>query len=405
MNKRICVLEDGRRVGFSLKRRKRDPNYLVRFRGPDGLSKERSTKEGNERRAEDAAAVIIRDTYAPKRLNPKITWDEAIELLEKDMVTGNRRRTTIDDYKINVGNLRKAFPKTKGPGQITPELAEEYKAIRINNGLAVDTVRGNLTTLTSIYGRWWTRTCKVLAANPFAEIDKPKSDRRLPRIVTCDEQQAFLTWLSERWDGWRFPILFLETKWLVGCRITELASATTEGLIDGRIRFEAETTKGRNQRVAKLPQQIFDELQAVCGKTFVFERFAERLRGVHIKRGKPNNARCVKAFSPKQLKVWIETEAKRYFDTHPEVKRFKLHNFRGTAMSRARMAGVSYDDASIAFGCHPETMRKHYLALNEESIADRVMDRIQNPSDPKSGEKSGEISPPPSSQPPTDNAA
>lgn len=55
-------------------------------------------------------------------------------------------------------------------------------------------------------------------------------------------------------------------------------------------------------------------------------------------------------------------------------------------MSKARMAGVSYDDASIAFGCHPETMRKHYLALNEESIADRVMDQIQKPSDQKSGE-------------------
>ena len=35
-------------------------------------------------------------------------------------------------------------------------------------------------------------------------------------------------------------------------------------------------------------------------------------------------------------------------------EQFKLHNFRGTAMSKARMAGISYDDDAVAFGCHPE---------------------------------------------------
>ena len=43
---------------------------------------------------------------------------------------------------------------------------------------------------------------------------------------------------------------------------------------------------------------------------------------------------------------------------------------------RAKMAGVSYDDAAIAFGCNPDTMRKHYLALEEIEISDRVMDKL-----------------------------
>jgi hypothetical protein len=38
---------------------------------------------------------------------------------------------------------------------------------------------------------------------------------------------------------------------------------------------------------------------------------------------------------------------------------------------------VSYDDAATAFGCHPETMRRHYLALDETAIADEVFDRLQ----------------------------
>lgn len=61
----ICVLADGRRVKYSLKRRDRDPFYLVVFRGPDGKRKERSTQEANQKRARDAAAAIIRDEYTP----------------------------------------------------------------------------------------------------------------------------------------------------------------------------------------------------------------------------------------------------------------------------------------------------------------------------------------------------
>ena len=60
-------------------------------------------------------------------------------------------------------------------------------------------------------------------------------------------------------------------------------------------------------------------------------------------------------------------------------------------MSKARMAGVGFDDAAVAFGCHPETMRKHYVALDETEISDRVMDRMQGRSGAKSGEKSGEM--------------
>jgi hypothetical protein len=46
-------------------------------------------------------------------------------------------------------------------------------------------------------------------------------------------------------------------------------------------------------------------------------------------------------------------------------------------MSKAKMAGVSYEDAAIAFGCNPDTMRQHYIALNEVEISDRVMEKVQ----------------------------
>lgn len=48
MNSQVCVLDNGLRVRFSLKKRDRDPYYLASFKGPDGVRKELSTKEENK---------------------------------------------------------------------------------------------------------------------------------------------------------------------------------------------------------------------------------------------------------------------------------------------------------------------------------------------------------------------
>ena len=40
------------------------------------------------------------------------------------------------------------------------------------------------------------------------------------------------------------------------------------------------------------------------------------------------------------------------------------------------MAGIPEGDAAVAFGCNPETMRKHYLNLDEVAIADQVFTRM-----------------------------
>ena len=66
-----------------------------------------------------------------------------------------------------------------------------------------------------------------------------------------------------------------------------------------------------------------------------------------------------------------------YFET-TKASKFKLHNFRGTAMSKARIAGVALDDAAVAFDCNPDTMREHYLAFDRAKVADGVFTQIQN---------------------------
>ncbi len=374
----VCVLDDGRRVRFSLKKRRRDPYYLASFRGPDGVRKELSTKEPNKKRAMDAAIVLVREAFAPPTSPPQNpSWDEAIGTMRRQMEADNLRPKTIEQYLLVVGSLRKAFPKAQGPAEITPAMASQYKAIRREAGVGVRTIRGNLENLRIVYSKWWIKECRLLGHDPFAEVKPPKSDKPAPRLVSPQEAQAFLDWLDTRWETWRLPRLFLEVKGLVGCRITELAATKTSGLKEGRIHFEAVTTKGRKERAVRLPPSIFEELSRLAGRTFVFEAFSDQLRAFYARRGCHHHARRVRGYRPERLKDWMENQAALYFDENPKARKFKLHNFRGTAMSVAKMAGVTFEEAAIAFGCHPETMRAHYLALDEVAITDRVMAEIQ----------------------------
>lgn len=373
-----CILSDGRRIRFSLKRRSRDPCYLAYFRGPDHRRKERSTKEANKRRATDAAIALISEEYAPRLPKQDPSWDEAIETMRRHMRAENLRPGTIQQYEIVVGQVRKAYPNLHGPGQITPALAQEFKILRLEAKRAPRTVAGNLDNLNIVYGHWWRDTCKILAENPFAAVEPPKQEKRPPRVIEPDELQQFVAWLSSKWDEWRLPELFLEIKNLTGCRIGELAKTPTTNLKDGRLCFEATTTKGRKQRAVKLPHTIYDEVRSLAGKNYVFEAFSEQLRAIHLRRGRKHYAAMLGDFRPERLINWLEDQTTEYFKLNPKAKKFRLHNFRGTAMSRARMAGVSYDDAAVAFGCNPQTMREHYVALDELTISDRVMDSIQN---------------------------
>ncbi|MBN2023395.1 MAG: phage integrase N-terminal SAM-like domain-containing protein [Pirellulales bacterium] len=311
----------------------------------------------------------MREDCASKEDKQALSWDDAISLVTRHMKARNLRPGSIGQYLGTIRVLRRAFPKTHGPDDITPRMAETYKLMRAEDGYEPRTIRNDINNLSIVYGLWWRNVCKILDANPFAEVVPPKEDKVPPRIVTPEEKQRFFSWLENRWPGWRLPVLLLEVKAAIGCRIGELAGATTDGLQEGRLIFTSKTTKGRKQRACLLPPALFAELQQIAGPVYVFERFARELF-VARKKMYP-----FLPFTPARLVKWLQGEADRYFRT-TKAKRFKLHSLRATAMSQARMAGIPEGDAAVAFGCNPETMRKHYLNLDEVAIADQVFARM-----------------------------
>ena len=384
-----CDLPNGQRLRYSLKKRPGSPCYFVCFRDGDGRRRELTTGERAKHAAEDAAPVKIREDYLAKR-KEGLVWDDAVEAMVQHMQAQNLRPATIEQYRVAVRALRKVFPESQGPANITPALAEEFKLQRMNarspnakksegdegqqGKIKPRTVEGNLGNLSIVFGRWFRDTMKIVDGNPFADVTPPKYDKEPPRIIEAEEQDEFLNWFKERWQ-WRMPVLFLEVKAAIGCRISELAHAKTEGLKDGRITFASHTTKGRKQRSCRLPVALYDELRKIAGDRYVFDTFADELRAVHRRRGKPHYADTVADFTPERLISWLRYQTREYFEV-TKAKQFKLHNFRGTAMSKARMAGVAESDAAVAFGCNPSTMREHYLALDEAAIADKVFEAI-----------------------------
>lgn len=373
----FCDLPDGRRVGYTLKRRARDPYYLVCFPGPDRTRKERSTKAANLKRAQLAAAAIIREVYgaSDRRF---VEWDEAIKRLTAAAAAKNIRETTIEQYVVAIRNLRKVFPDSKGPADITQANAQAFIEAREAAGKSPRTLAGNVTNLSIVFGRWFRDNCQIVDADPFATIERTKQDQPKPRVISDDERQAFVAWLLKRWDNWRLPLLFLEIKAAIGCRIGELASLKSEDVKDGRVTFKASVTKGRKERAPKLPAGLFAELQAQAGPTYAFERFADELRAIHDRRGLIRIAARVGPFSPERMFRWLQDELKTYC-RKTGAKRFKWHNFRGTAMSKARQRGIHYEDGSEFFGCGVETMRRHYVSFDSQEVSDSVADRLHGP--------------------------
>lgn len=370
----VAILDDGRRVKFSLQKRERDPNYFACFTGPTGKRLQRTTSETSQRLAKDSAAVVIRETYNPVPLKPRPTWEMAVQKLRLHANGAQLRKGTVDQYVFAVRALQD-WSKVECPTDVTPEMAERFKVARIEQGLRPRTVAGNLDNLRIVYGHWWKETCRIVNDNPFENVKPPKEDKQPPRVVSDDEFQKFIDWLKARWPEFRLPILLLEVKARIGCRIGELCAAKTGSLAEGRIGFTPESTKGRKERLCRLPETMFEELKALAGKQFVFESFADGLRAVHRRQGHKHSASLVGDFTTEGLKKWIQHQLTMYRKATGATK-FKLHNLRGTAMSRARMAGVQIDEASIAFGCNPHTMRQHYLNLDETRISDDVFSRI-----------------------------
>jgi integrase len=337
------------------------------------------------------------------------------------MHANNNRERTIEDYLDTITVLRAVYPTSRGPADITLEQAKAFKSsyqaqgyVRqkksepkiwkgrgrkpkarpepVAHARAARTVDSRLRKLRSLWGRWFIQELGYVTANPWQGVTAPKLDKLTPRYLSAEEVAAFFAWLAQRWQGWRLPALFCEVKSFLGNRILELCSLTTDQLQAGRVVFAADGTKGRKERQAVLPPEVYAELKASAGPAYVWEKFPEQLRERLQALHRPHH-KVLPDFSPARLKGWIQDEIDDYCKAHPEVKRFSAHGFRKRAMTQAWRLKIRPEEAAVAFGCNPRTMMAHYVSMDEVATADAVLKAVAEALDPRARERVQEATP------------
>ena len=331
------------------------------------------------------------ELVAPPKL---ISWSDCRNALRRALEADNLRPSYVEDCLLVFEGLRRMFLDITRPSLITPELAHEWKRKRMESVPTPSpwTVKGDLSTLRAVFGKWLMRECGLLDTNPFANVTAPRCDDPDVRIVSSDETEALFAWLISRWNNWRLPLVYLQAAAIVGWRSTEIASLRVEDLLpDGYVRVTSATSKTRRCKYGRLPQGLHDELRECAASGWAFGRFSDELRRLlMIWRKAPHHAARIKDFSPDRFVGWLQDELQRFHEDRQKTENkaaveegrkpktldaFTLHDFRRTAITGMQMAGVTEKDASIQVGCTPEVMRRHYERLDGMAIAGRNLDR------------------------------
>jgi len=371
------VLPDGRRIRFALySRPERTNDWYVRFKGPEGQVR-RGTGQVKKAAAIDAAQQIILEAYGQAKpvvvqSQEGVCWEEAEERLKEEMEADGKRPNTIKGYLETLGKLKAMFT-TKGPAEVTPELAARFKtkyATESHHGKKHEakSVHSRVVTLKAVFS--WLRDLKLVKENPFSEVMAPKLDRHEVKYVSSDDVQHFYDWLGNRYPGWAMPQLFFDVKALTGCRLEDLCNLRSVQLQDGRLVFPADVTKNRSERYAILPEDVYAALESYKGETYLWERYPAELIAANVAKGFPVH-RQNPEFSPGRLYRWVEQTMQTY---QKETGRdFSSHDFRKAAFTRAAEADINPKRAAAAFDVTPEVMMRYYTGTEKKRTADEVL--------------------------------
>ena len=379
----------GRLVGYSLIKRKNDPTYTVYFRAVDGERRKRDTKHTGMGRAKLAAVAIIDEEYAPaSQANSVVGWNEAIRRLDAATIADGLRGPTIDYYRKLVRRIRVFYPETTGPADISEGMAEAWKKTfsatltRRKKLPSQHTVYSLVQGYSALWQTWFLEKLGLCPGNPWQRVEPPKTDRIEVKVIGDATLTHFLDWLDERFSGWELPRLFLETKAITGCRLMDLCGVESSQLRDGRLQFRPEQTKGRKARNILLPPDLYARLEAIKGKTYLWESQPSGLKEAIQKMGSPSH-RIKPDFVPSRFYFWVTTLFIDYGKVHPEQPKINSHQLRERAFTAAWENNIDPRKAAIAYGCNVDTVMKHYVCLDEQAVTDEVIQQLVGRLTPK----------------------
>ena len=380
------VLPSGERVRYSLLQRPESQVYMARFQSPSGGRSERSTGCVKKPGAIEEAHRIILEEYG--QIDPateSVSWDVASQKLREAMLTDGKRPRTVMGYLETINRLKDVFPSIKGPADVTDRMAGDFKT-KYGRGKTVSkrklkpgerpvtyareskTLDSRLRTLKAAFG--WFKQLRLVSANPFESVALPDLDRREVKYVRQADVGEFFDWLEERYPEWAMPRLFFSVKAVTGCRLEDVCSMESRQLQDGRLVFEADQTKNRSERYAILPTDLYAELDAYRGETYLWEQYPTELIEANKAKGYPTH-RQNSEFTTQRLYLWV-LQLMGYYQK-ATGKDLSSHDFRRAAFTRAAEKGIHPKLAGVAFDVTPETMLRYYTATEKKKTSDDVL--------------------------------
>jgi integrase len=385
------VLATGERVRFTLLERAGSPVYFVRFRGPKGNRLERSTGAAKKPDAIGAAHRIVLEEFqqvAPA--SERMPWNTAREKLRDALEADGKRPKTVTGYLEMLGKLTDMFPLAQGPADITDRMAADFK-VKYGRGRFVrkrnpkegeaapeyarrtKSLDSRLRTLKAVFS--WFKSMRLVDANPFEKVEAPDLDRHEVKYIRQGDVTAFFDWLEGRFPGWEMPRLFFTVKALSACRLDDLCNLRSTQLQDGRLVFGADTTKNRSERYVPLPSDLYKDLLAYRGGTYLWERYPPELIEVNKAKGYPVH-RQNPEFAPRRLYLWVVQVMQDY--QRRTGNDLSSHDFRRAAFTRAAEEDVHPKRAATAFDVTAETMMRYYTATEKKRTADEVLGGLAN---------------------------
>ncbi len=174
--------------------------------------------------------------------------DRAIEaFLSHLAVERGLAASTVEAY----GRDLTALAKTAGDVAVSaldPALMRRHLDRLAQDGLEASTRARSLSAISQLLR--YLRSEGVLAADPLADVDRPRRGRRIPRVLSVGEVERLIEAPDETPLGIRDRAM-LEVLYAGGLRVSELAQL---GLADLRLESGACTVfgKGRRQRLVPL---------------------------------------------------------------------------------------------------------------------------------------------------------
>jgi site-specific recombinase XerD len=315
----------------------------------------------------------------------RVNWESAKEKLKAAMEADGKRPRTVGGYIETLDKLIAMFPLAKGPADITDRMAADFKtkyaAGRFTRKKKTEETQtqarktksldSRIRTLKALFG--WFKELHLVDANPFENVALPEMDRHEVKYVKQADLGAFFRWLKERFPGWRMPVMFFSVKALTACRLMDICELRSPQLRDGRLVFAADIAKSRSERHAILPPELYAELDAYKGATYLWERYPAELKAANARKGVPTH-RQSEEFTPNRLYMWVVQLMGKYQDATGQD--LSSHDFRKAAFTRAAEEDLHPKRAAVAFDVTAETMMKYYTATEKKATADAVLGEL-----------------------------